>query len=81
MSAAGFRHYRINHSKEFSNKSKHINGLENFWNQAKRHLRKFNGISKENFHLYLHECQWKFNNPSTKTQLKMLRKMARKNLF
>ena len=81
LSAAGFRHYRINHSKEFSNKSKHINGLENFWNQAKRHLRKFNGIPKENFHLYLHECQWKFNNPSTKIQLKMLRKMARKNLF
>ena len=23
-----------------------INGIENFWNQAKRHLRKFNGIPK-----------------------------------
>ena len=81
LSASGFRHYRVNHSKEFVNRSKHINGLENFWNQAKRYLRKFNEISKENFHLYLHECQWKFNNPSTKIQLRMLRKMARKNLF
>jgi len=22
----------------------HINGIENFWNQAKRHMRKFNGV-------------------------------------
>ena len=25
---------RINHSKEFANKQNHINGIENFWNQA-----------------------------------------------
>ncbi|MBK2345311.1 transposase, partial [Francisella tularensis subsp. novicida] len=39
----------------------HINGIENFWNQAKRHLRKFNGIPREHFHLFLKECEWRFN--------------------
>ena len=56
-----FKHYRINHSKLFANKSNHINGIENFWSQAKRHLRKFNGIPKEHFNLFLKECEWRFN--------------------
>ena len=29
----------INHSKLFADKQNHINGIVNFWNQAKRHLR------------------------------------------
>ena len=37
----------------FAERQNHINGIENFWNQAKRHLRKFNGIPKEHFELYL----------------------------
>ena len=42
--ASGFRHLRINHAKAFSRRENHINGIENFWNQAKRHMRRFNGI-------------------------------------
>jgi len=34
----------------------HINGIENFWNQAKRHMRKFNGIPRDHFGLFLKEC-------------------------
>ena len=30
--------------------SPHINGIENFWNQAKRHMRRYNGIPKAHFH-------------------------------
>ena len=36
----GDTHHRINHSKEFADRQNHINGIENFWNQAKRVLRK-----------------------------------------
>jgi transposase len=36
-----FKRYRINHSKLFADGRNHINGIENFWNQAKRHMRKF----------------------------------------
>lgn len=47
LDVTDFKHYRINHSKLLADKGNHINGIENFWNQAKRHMRKFNGIPKE----------------------------------
>ena len=36
LDVSGFIHYRINHSKKFADRQNHINGIENFWNQAKR---------------------------------------------
>ena len=56
-----FHHMRINHSKLFADRGNHINGIENFWNQAKRHLRRFNGIKPNNFHWFLKEFEWRFN--------------------
>ncbi len=49
LNVSEFKHYRINHSQLFANKHNHINGIENFWNQAKRHLRKFNGVPRVAF--------------------------------
>ena len=43
LDVSGFIHYRINHSKAFADRRNHINGIENFWNQAKRVLRKYIG--------------------------------------
>ena len=62
LDVSEFRHHRINHSEAYAiNRTVHINGIENFWNQAKRHLRRFNGIPRAQFHLYLKECEWRFN--------------------
>jgi transposase len=72
LDVSEFKHYRINHSKLFADKQNHINGIENFWNQAKRHLRKFNGIPRETFGLFLKECEWRFNTPTAKAQLTQL---------
>ena len=66
LDVSEFSHFRINHSTHFAERQNHINGIENFWNQAKRHLRKFNGIPKEHFELYLKECEWRFNNSEIK---------------
>ena len=55
LDVSGFIHYRINHSKEFADRRNHINGIENFWNQAKRVLRKYNGIDRKSFPLFLKE--------------------------
>jgi transposase len=52
LDISNFKHLRINHSELFSDHSNHINGIENFWNQAKRHMRRFNGIPAAHFHLY-----------------------------
>jgi transposase-like protein len=44
LDVSDFHHMRINHSELFANRQNHINGIENFWNQTKRYMRKFNGI-------------------------------------
>ena len=75
-----FKHYRINHSELFADRKNHINGIENFWNQAKRHLRKFNGVPTNHFHLYLKECEWRFNNQKPDKQLKMLKQLVKDNI-
>ena len=67
-----FQHHRINHSELFADKKNHINGIENFWNQAKRWMRKYNGIPKNSFPLFLKECEFRFNCRSPKAQLETL---------
>ena len=51
--------------------------LENFWNQAKPDMRKFNGIPKESFWLFLKECEWRFNTQNPKIQLTQIRQWVR----
>ncbi|MFZ4762699.1 MAG: IS1595 family transposase [Alphaproteobacteria bacterium] len=80
LDVSEFKHYRINHSKLFADKKNHINGIENFWNQAKRHMRKFNGIPRQNFGLFLKECEWHFNNLNPQNQLNQLTQSVAKNL-
>lgn len=50
LDVSAFHHQRINHSELFANQKNHINGIENFWNQAKRHMRRFNGIQPNYFY-------------------------------
>jgi transposase len=73
LDVSDFHHRRINHSKLFARGKNHINGIENFWNQAKRHLRKFNGIKQENFYWFLKECEWRFNGGNHQQLLKQLK--------
>lgn len=73
LDVSEFHHHRINHSTHFAEgKTNHINGIENFWSQAKRVLRKYNGIPKQHFHLFIKECEFRFNHGSPKHQLAIL---------
>ena len=67
------KHFRINKSKHFAEKSVHINGIEAFWSFTKRRLAKFNGV-KRNFELHLKECEWRYNQtlPQLLASLKLL---------
>ena len=74
LDVSGFKHRRVNHSKTFvSTRGNHINGIENFWNQSKRVLRKYNGIPSKHFFLFLKECEFRFNYGSPRQQLATLR--------
>jgi len=72
LDVSGFHHHRINHSEIFAEKKNHINSIENFWNQAKRVLRKYNGIDRNSFPLFLKECEFRFNYGSPREQLETL---------
>jgi transposase len=61
LDVSEFHHRRTNHTERFVEGDNHINGIENFWSQAKRHLRRYNGIPRAHFHLFLKECEWRFN--------------------
>lgn len=77
LDVSDFHHRRVNHSQTYvdeGNRRNHINGIENFWNQSKRVLRKYNGIPKKHFHLFLKECEFRFNYGTPKQQLKTLTK-------
>lgn len=76
LDVSEFKHFRINHSKRFVDRRNHINGIENFWNQSKRTLRKYNGIPKKNFNLFLQECVFRFNYGSPKNQMTTLKQWA-----
>lgn len=74
LDVSEFHHRRVNHSKVFvTRRGHHINGIENFWNQAKRHLQRFNGIPKRSFYGFLKVCEWRFNGGGYKALLQQLR--------
>ncbi len=73
LDISAFHHMRINHSKLFAYRNNRINGIENFWNQAKRNLRKFNSIKQDNFYWFLKECEWRFNGGNHQQLLKQLK--------
>ena len=74
LDVSEFHHKRVNHSKTFvSTRGHHNNGIENFWNQAKRHLRRFNGIPKNSFYWFLKECEWRSNGSGHRALLTQLK--------
>lgn len=50
-----------------------IGETESFWNQTKHILRKYNGIPKNTFPLFLKECEFRFNYGTPKEQLNTLK--------
>ena len=78
LDVSEFHHRRVNHSKAFVNKrGHHINGIENFWSQAKRHLRRFNGILRDSLYWFRKECDWRFNGGGHAALLRQLKSWYR----
>lgn len=81
LDVSEFRHERVNHNEDYvADDGNHINGIENFWSQAKRHLRKYNGIPRHHFPLFLKECEFRFNS-GTPSELRAMLTMWTKRSF
>lgn len=64
----------MNHSRSFvPRRGNHINGIENFWNQSKRVLHRYNGIPSKHFFPLLKEYGFRFNDGSPRKQLAALK--------
>jgi transposase len=46
--------------------------IENFQSQARRNLRRYNGVPAHHLHLFLRECEWRFNTRSPRRLLETL---------
>jgi transposase len=73
LDTSAFSQFRINNLKSFVKGQTQINGIENFWNQAKRFLRKYNRIPRHHFNLPLKKCEWRFNASLPQAMLKELK--------
>jgi transposase-like protein len=46
----------------------------------RRRLRKFNGVPRDHFSLFLKECEWRFNNPHPQMQMRQIKQWVREFL-
>ena len=69
LDVSSLRYLRVNHSELFAD--------EYFWNQAKRHMRKFNGVPRVHFKLFLKDCEWRFNSRKPETQLHQIKQWVK----
>ena len=79
MDVSAFRQIRMADGDRTIKRQTQTNGTENFLNQAKRHLRKYNGIPHNHFNLFLKECEWRFNTHSAQKRLRELKKWVKED--
>jgi transposase len=68
----GRRDRRFRRGERVTHRLVRIGGVENFCSQARRNLLKYNGIPAHHFHLFLKECEWRFNYGSPRRLLETL---------
>jgi transposase len=74
LDVSRFQHKRIQQPEAGADAGgQPLDSIENFWNQAKRHMRRYNGIPRRHFHLFLKECEWRFNYGSPRELLSNLK--------
>ena len=77
LDVAELRHQRVPRRAHYARGRANLSSTENFWNQAKRHLRRYNGVPRQHFHLFLKECEWRFNYGPPKQLLRILKYWVR----
>ena len=58
---SALHHRRVNDRKRHALGRAQIDSIENFWNQAKRHLSRYHGLPRPPSHPFLTDCAWRLN--------------------
>lgn len=61
LDVSAFRFQRVPRRARLAHARGNISSTENFWNQTKRQLRRYNGVPQRHFYLFLKECEWRYN--------------------
>lgn len=69
LDVSGFRHYPINHSSGLQTDKTTLIALR-ISGISEAAPVEINSVPRENFGLFLKECEWRFNNPNPQAQLK-----------
>jgi transposase len=77
LDVADLIHQRVPRRAHYARGRANLSSTENFWNQAKRHLRRYNGVPRQHLHLFLKECEWRFNYGPPKQLLRILKYWVR----
>jgi transposase len=77
LGVSRFQHRRVQYRDPAPAVQPGIDSIENFWNQAKRHMRRYNGIPRRHLYLFVKECEWRFNYGSPKQLLVNLKYWTR----
>jgi len=73
LAVTAFHQQRVDDEKRPARGGPRIDSVENFWGQAKRHLRRYGGIPRQHLGLFLKECEWRFNYGSPRQLLEVLK--------
>jgi transposase len=73
LDVSGLRPRRPGDARRSARGQPRIDSVESFWSQAKRHLRRYNGVPRRHLHLFLKECEWRFNYGTPPQLLKVLK--------
>lgn len=80
LDSSGFENYRVPADRSLQNNKYHIDTIENFWKRSERYMKKYKGIAKENFPLFMKECEWQYNNEDVFEKIKILKKWVEEEL-
>lgn len=73
-----FHEHRTRYPHDEGSKHYKIADFESFWSHAKRHMERFNGVRQEHLHVFLKECEWRYNYPEPLDQYNLLKKWVKK---
>jgi transposase len=77
LDADALRQERVQRRAHLARGRSPISSTENFWSQAKRQLRRYNGVPRQHLRLFLKECEWRYNYGPPKQLLRLLKSWLR----